>query len=83
MRRNEWRREVASAQAWGILNLSQEGFGPKPGITNVGREGGKRREGGKEGGGREGREALAQDSWKSGGFLQRVKVKRALSHRPE
>lgn len=48
--RNEWRREVASAQAQGILNLSQQGFGPKPGITNVGRERGK--EGGRRGKGR-------------------------------
>lgn len=32
---------MASAQAQGILNLSQQGFGPKPGITNMGREGGK------------------------------------------
>lgn len=38
---------MASAQAQGILNLSQQGFGPKPGITNVGREGGKER--GREG----------------------------------
>jgi hypothetical protein len=57
MRRNEWRREVASAQAQGILNLSQQGFGPKPGITNVGREGGK-----EEGGG--GGDTSAWDSWK-------------------
>ncbi|XP_036027122.1 LOW QUALITY PROTEIN: nuclear factor 1 C-type-like [Onychomys torridus] len=35
-RRNEWRREVASAQAQGILHLRQQGFGPKPGITNAG-----------------------------------------------
>lgn len=41
MGRNEWRRE-----AQGILYLSQQGFGPKPGITNVGREGGKEGGGG-------------------------------------
>lgn len=50
---------MASAQAQGILYLGQQGFGPKHGITNVGREGGK--EGGRE---REGEAASARDSWK-------------------
>lgn len=73
--RNEWRREVASAQAQGILNLSQQGFGPKPGITNVGRESGK------EGG--EGTPQLGIHGSNGCCFLQRVKVKRDLSHHLE